>query len=269
MIRFLKVIVRNFEYLFKGRGLGILDKIKLKFIPRFKQSKLSFFSKPFELNDSSSFVSTYEELFIKKIYEFKTDRKDPLIIDCGANIGLSAIYFKKLYPAARIIAFEPDETIFRLLKKNVLSQNMIDIELHQKAVWILNGDLTFFSQGGLSGHIVGEQGGNTIQVPCIRLRDYLNQPIDFLKIDIEGAEYEVLKDVKDLLIHVKYLFVEYHSDRSSEQCLDEILKILKESGFRYHIQEAFSSEQPFMGVRVMLDNDLQLNVFAYKESRYV
>jgi hypothetical protein len=48
------------------------------------------------------------EIFVNAEYEFRADHDQPCIIDCGANIGLSVLFFKALYPHATVIAFEPD-----------------------------------------------------------------------------------------------------------------------------------------------------------------
>jgi predicted O-methyltransferase YrrM len=58
-------------------------------------------------------------IFLKaKIYRFNSLITKPLILDCGANVGVSVLYFKRLYPDAEIIAFEPDEDVFAILKQN-------------------------------------------------------------------------------------------------------------------------------------------------------
>ena len=62
----------------------------------------------------------------------------PFIIDCGANIGLSVIYLKNLYPDAEIVAFEPDEQNFQLLQKNIASFGFKNVEARKEAVWTEN-----------------------------------------------------------------------------------------------------------------------------------
>ena len=57
-------------------------------------------------------ITTFREVFIKFDYFFKTNIKQPFIVDCGSNIGLSILFFKMIYPHCRIIAFEPDEEAF-------------------------------------------------------------------------------------------------------------------------------------------------------------
>lgn len=59
----------------------------------------------------------FNKIFKRQIYNFQIDNPAPYIIDAGANIGLGVIYFKKLFPDAEIIAFEPDPNIFAVMKK--------------------------------------------------------------------------------------------------------------------------------------------------------
>jgi hypothetical protein len=106
--------------------------------------------------------------------------------------------------------------------------------------------------------------GNAVDVRTARLRNYLTTPIDFLKLDIEGVEYEVLKDCKDLLPNVKNLFIEYHVMAEEEQKLDEILSWVSAAGFRYYIKEAWDNvTHPFM--KDYKDYyQMQLNIFCYR-----
>jgi hypothetical protein len=92
----------------------------------------------------------------------------------------------------------------------------------------------------------------------------LDQSIDLLKLDIEGAETEVLLDCEGALDTVEHLFVEYHSYIGQEQRIDEVLRVLREAGFRIHVQPELTSEQPF--VKLQQDNsmDNRLNIFGYR-----
>jgi FkbM family methyltransferase len=175
------------------------------------------------------------------------------------------IYFKKLYPKAKIIAFEPDKEIFAMLQENVGRFDFSDVTLKSEAVWVNNDTLHFRSQGGLSGQLTRQSSGERItDVKGFRLNELLNQPVDFLKIDIEGAESEVLQDCKDQLQNVANIFVEYHSRSDGRQKLDEILSIFTNVGFRYQIHEAFVSPNPYLNIDKLLDMDLQLNIFGYR-----
>jgi FkbM family methyltransferase len=264
--KLLKIIYRNLIYLFYGKGISFISKVELKTKKRFEKGTLRFYGQKFRYTDAASFVSTYEEIFIKRIYQFNSKSNQPYIIDCGANIGLSVLAFKQQYPNATILAFEPDTKISSMLIENIKSLQLTNVEVVPKAVWTHEGEIHFHEQGGLSGSIIEDKNTaiSTISLPSIRLKDYLNRKIDFLKIDIEGAEYEVLKDCKDALFQVDFLFIEYHSMLTSEQHLDEILSIIKNAGFRYHIQEAATSPQPFIYLHSVHGMDLQLNIYCYR-----
>ena len=236
----------------------------LKKIPRYTVAKTVLLGKNIELADVPSFFSMYREIFKKEIYKFKTEAKKPYIIDCGANIGLSIIYFKKLYPKAEIIGFEPDKKIFDMLKNNMQSFGYNDVKIIQKALWNKGGETIFFSEGADAGRLADKnEMTNPATVMTTSLRGYLGRPVDFLKIDIEGAEMAVIKDCADLLINVKNLFVEYHSFSDKEQKLDTLLGILKKAGFRYYIYNfGVLSHHPFEEKKTYLGMDMQLNIYA-------
>jgi len=240
---------------------------RLRRIRRYQQTYTSLLGRRLELVDAPSFLGLYSELFEHEIYRFETLRKSPLIIDGGANVGVSVLYFKKLYPECRIIAFEPDPVIFAVLKKNCETFELRDVELIPKALWSSETMLTFQQEGSDGGRISqAEDRTNLISVPACRLKDYLHTEVDLLKLDIEGAETEVLRDCADGLSNVRRLFVEYHSFEASQQTLDEILSILRELDFRIHMHCPVSSPRPFVNRSVNLGMDFQANIFAFRPS---
>ena len=231
-----------------------------------QEGSIILFGKQFYYHYGLAFYDTYKEIFTKKIYEFNANNPKPIILDCGANMGVSILYFSKRFPNAKILAFEPDETVLPFLEKNIQSQNLQNVELFKKAVWTEESELSFYTDSGLGGRI-GIEYGNQIpaKIKSVRLRDFLNQPIAMLKIDIEGAEYDVLKDCEDKLRNVQHVFLEYHSFYNEEQHLEDILSIFKRQGFRYHLRESFSRSRPFIDKRLVNEKfDMAINVFAYK-----
>lgn len=223
----------------------------------------TLFGKKMKITNFFWYIHGLNEIFLDETYRFYSEKDTPLILDCGANIGLSTIYFKKLFPKSKIISFEADKNIAEILSSNLLSFGINDVKIVDKAVWTEDTILEFKSDGAVGGQIVkGEEGANKIK--ATRLKEYLNTEIDFLKIDIEGAEYDILMDCADRLINVKNIFIEYHSFLKNEQKLDEILLILKKSGFKYYIKEAWNNmPMPFVDNRKS-HYDLQLNIFAYR-----
>lgn len=208
----------------------------------------------------------YNEIIVRGMYEFNSSSSTPFIIDLGANIGLSTIYFKRLFPQSKILAFEADKNVFICLRKNLNSFGLKDIDLINKAVWDSDAFVRFLPEGSDAGRVINDfEDGEGELVETVRLSTFIDRKVDFLKIDIEGAECVVLKEIKDRLFFVERIFIEYHSFCNKPQDLDEILAILKIYGFRYHIQQnGFISGKPFISLKEYLKMDLQLNIFGYR-----
>jgi len=219
--------------------------------------------------DPKSFLHTVDELFIDQIYKFRTNNPSPYIIDCGAYIGTSILYFKTNYPNSKILAFEPDKENFDLLNKNINNWKVEDVNIINKAIWINNEIISFEEKGEMSGKIqTSNQSSNFKQVKAQRLFDLLDKKIDFLKIDIESAEYEVLKDSSSRLNNVQNLFIEYHGMYNEMYKLNDILKILESCNFYFYIKEAGETyKMPFWEESTIYDFDVQLNIFAFRDSK--
>jgi FkbM family methyltransferase len=216
--------------------------------------------------DPLSFLHAIKEIFVDEIYLFKTTNASPLIIDCGGYIGISALFFKLNYPQSKVVVFEPDSENFDLAKENIDSWGFENIELHKKAVWINSEDLEFYESNSMASSVHAiNTGGNKVKVSAIRLKDFLDQKVDFLKIDIEGAEYEVLLDIKSRLLNVEKMFVEYHGYYHEMNKLNTILNILTEENFKWYIKEAENVyPRPFYDKKIIDTYDVQLNIFAFK-----
>ena len=238
---------------------------RLRSVPRYHPATTEILGKPLELVDSSSFIWMYHEIFEREIYRFRANTENPYIIDCGANIGLSVLYFKRLYPHSHIVAFEPDEAIFAVLARNIKNQDCADVELHCRAVWQAETTMSFAGDAADAGRLsrAGEAGNKSVRT--VRLRDYLGRPVSLLKIDIEGAETLVLEDCVDLLGNVDNLFVEYHSLVDEPQTFHSLLAILAGAGFRVHLHPENISPQPFLERNAPTQMDMQLNIFAFRE----
>ncbi len=226
----------------------------------FKSFKL-FYKRPYE------FIKTYEELFIDEIYRFETKNEQPIIIDCGANIGLSSIYFKTIYPKAILHAFEPDATLFELLKQNIEVNDFSKTHLHQAAVWIEDTTLSFSSKGSEGSHIdLSNQSDH--KVKAIKLASFLEQfeQIDFLKMDIEGAEFQVVADCLIGLQKVDNFFLEYHGKVDETKQLYTLLQQVESIGFNVYIKMAADHlKSPFYQKHTGTPYDVQLNIFCYKQ----
>lgn len=237
---------------------------QLKRVPRFQPAVTNIFGKPFEVIDAASFLSTFHQIFEEQIYRFQANTERPYILDCGANIGLSVIYFKQLYPGSTIVAFEADKSISEILRRNVRNFGYDDVEFVNRAVWNSETELNFTSDGSDGGRLSTPNDEPNQVVKTIRLRNYLDHKIDFLKLDIEGAESAVLEDCADRLSNVETLFVEYHSFDGEPQTLHIVTDVLTNAGFRLHVQAPMPAPQPFIKCAPQRGIDMQLNIFAFR-----
>jgi FkbM family methyltransferase len=242
---------------------------KLKILKHLNDGKLShhiLFGKKLYFYNPAELLHGLKEIFIEKCYEQHLP-ENPFIIDCGANIGLSIIYIKRIFPEAEIIAFEPDEKNFKLLEMNVNSYSFNKITLHKAAAWINNEPQQFTVTGTMGSSITTEKTSDSITVNAMKLKDIINRKVDFLKIDIEGAEFEVLKDIEPQLHFVTNLFIEYHGTYHQNHELLEILSIINKCGFEFYIKEAASIyDRPFIDSKNPAWNfDLQLNIFCKRK----
>lgn len=275
ILKILKVELQQYKNRHKENlttGISFYESERINRYPTMQNGSTTIFKTPFLFSDKSGFLHSLQEIFAEETYKFFSEKEDPLIIDCGANIGLSILYFKKLFPKSTILAFEPDEKIFQLLEKNIAQINKENkITAYKKAVWTSDTDLSFFSEGSLAGSSVTDcrKKNNVVTVKAVDLKKYLSETVDFLKIDIEGAENEVIFDIAPLLPNIKNLFLEYHGISDKSQNLGEILNILKHYGFQYYIRVAAETMHfPFCEVMTSSFNQ-QLNIFCYREEKKI
>lgn len=140
------------------------------------------------------------------------------VLDLGANIGLAAVYFAARYPAARIVAVEPDAENFALLLANTAAfgERIIPV---QAAVWDTDGVVNLHEHSDDGEHL-GHWGRNVsarpsaVQVPALSIPTLMARTgldhVDVLKVDIEGAEREVFSGDCAWLDSVGLVMVETH-----------------------------------------------------------
>jgi FkbM family methyltransferase len=242
---------------------------KIVYADRFAEGKAPFLNSTIEYSDGIGFLHSLHEIFIDEVYKFIPKKENPIIVDCGSNIGLSIIYFKHKFPKAKIIGFEPDARIYSILKRNIQSFGYKDVEIYNTAIWTEETELNFYSEGSLAGSTeinYLEDNNKKYKVKTTDLKKVLSQnKVDFLKIDIEGGENTLMPDIAHSINSIPFIFLEYHGMFDHTQQLGEILNILTESGFRYIIQPAISKvEFPFLDSKKEgFEN--QLNIFCKKE----
>jgi len=169
---------------------------------------------------------------------FKLDKG--VFIDVGANIGkYSIILGKKLNDTGKVLAFEPMPEIFKILKKNIDLNNLQNIIPIEIALGDEEGYIEFYldkENVGGGGHSLVKKTENKIKVQVKKLDNILKnlkiKNVDLIKIDVEGAEADVLKGAEKTLkkYHPRIIFEAWN-----EEYLDKIKKVLQP--FNYKIKQ--------------------------------
>lgn len=200
----------------------------------------------FHYRNQSEFELLAREIFEGGEYSFACDQSDPTILDCGSHIGLSVAWFKRCWPKARIIAFEPDPQNFRLLETNVALNGFEGVELLNVAVSTRRGTARLFGDFRApapmaSAHSLRRDWGTQradqwVLVDTVPLADYIIGPIDYLKLDIEGMETEVMKAIEPQLHLVRAIGLEFHGmGARARDDEGELLRLLRDGGFQLSI----------------------------------
>lgn len=206
----------------KGHGLTKNRFVKNSFrlvnslaMSRLKESRIEINGQIMYIDEKDSLGLSFNGFFEPKETEVvkKEIKKNDVVIDIGANIGYYTLIFAQLVgPKGKVVAFEPDPANFELLKKNVLVNKYENVILENKAVSNKNGNLKLFlstKNNGMHRTYPSKWCNESIEINSIRLENYFSneEKIDFVKLDIEGAEYDALMGMKSIIKNNKELVV--------------------------------------------------------------
>jgi FkbM family methyltransferase len=225
------VLNRIRTYLHEYGIIGLLEVICHKYcgIPKVLLAyppKLKF---PVRLRFGTTDVLTYHDIIIKDDYSFGLPPSATVIVDAGANIGMASVYYATRFPDARIIAIEAEQSNFEMLQKNV--RGYPNITPIRAALWHSEGYISVTPSPYESlthwGFIVN---GNAGDVPAITIpslmRDFGLDYIDFLKVNIEGAEKEVFEEC-NWQDRIGSVVIELH-DSFKPGCTEVVDRAMKE-----------------------------------------
>lgn len=178
---------------------------------------------PITLRAGNSDLEVYKKIFIDEEYALPFDSPILSIIDLGANTGMASLYFHRAFPNAQIVTIEPDPANFEILTRNL--SGIPNVKPIRAAVWTHDGEIQLFDPGiGAWGLQVSENttsSAPSVSVPAISLpsllREFPSGHLDLLKIDIEGAEKEILENADSWMPSVKAVVIELH-DRYKPGC---------------------------------------------------
>jgi len=170
-------------------------------------------------------------------------KKGDIVVDVGASIGYYTLIAAKIVgDTGKVFAFEPESKNFEILKKNVEINKYNNVTLEQKAVSDVNGKINLYLSKGIGFHSTINPDTTTpiIPIESVKLDDYFRElnlidKIDFVKIDVEGAEFRVLNGMNTILEQSKNLkifteFMKYFLVQVGVEPKD-MLNLLLNNGF--------------------------------------
>lgn len=145
----------------------------------------------------------YKEIFIDGCYDYPTLHAEATIVDIGANTGLFSIRMKQLYPQSTLYCFEPFPTNFQQLQKNITMSGFQGVNIFQQGVGgHTRKEKLFIHKTNVGGHSIfqAETGGTSfVHIEIVSLKEvFKTQGVtkcSLLKLDCEGAEYEIIKSI--------------------------------------------------------------------------
>jgi FkbM family methyltransferase len=217
-----------------------------RFVGKGAAGSVRLLSSTYTYSKRASLYGMFREIFIDQNYYIPPTDKPLTIIDCGTNIGVSLLYFRTQAPNATITAFEPNPHTYQIVQTNVKTNNL-NVTIHPVGLGQAKTTATFYTDskdlasqsGSTTGHLATKNYELTsLMVDIEPLSTYITGPVDILKLDVEGAEGEVLTELadSDTLRHIKQIFIEYHFDGvHTKYPLGAMLSILENAGFTYAI----------------------------------
>ena len=197
--------------------------------------------KPVRLRPSTKDLFTLEEVYCQGVYTAVLEQMKDVttIIDLGANIGISSVFFLDAYRDAKVFAVEPDPLNFELLKTNLKSYaNRVDTFLgglwqeNSKAIFARRQDKRLVNEGRIIGGMKSPGQDNEVVVEGLTISSLIEKSsfdkVDVLKVDIEGNEEELFRGRKDWLENVRCIAIEFHDGTREKTEFD---KVVGEYGF--------------------------------------
>lgn len=195
------------------------------------------------LRNSTSDAHCFNQVFLDLDYDFDLDFRPSFIVDCGANVGLSSLFFHRKYPEAEIVAVEPETSNYEMLVKNAAAYK--NIHPLRYGIWNKNINLEIIDESKGEdkwGFKVQETSpGTPGSIEAITIAEIMKRfgrdEIDVLKIDIEGSELEVFSsNYESWLPKTRIIMIELH-DRTRKGCAKTFFQTLFKYDFsinQYH-----------------------------------
>ncbi|MEI8298397.1 MAG: FkbM family methyltransferase [Pseudomonadota bacterium] len=170
---------------------------------------------PLRMRAGTSDRGCFNQIFVNGEYDTPYPGKPRLIIDAGANVGYATVRFASLYPEAKIIAIEPEQANYEMLKTNIAPYP--GVRTLMSGVWPCTAPLTIDNPHDRPWAFrVRAAHPGEASFPAVSIQDLLAQSgettLDILKLDVEGTEHDLFSDpgCHEWISRTNMIFVETH-----------------------------------------------------------
>lgn len=197
---------------------------------------------------NSTDIHIFTEIWIQNIYKKKNFdiKKNDIIIDIGANIGLFSLWAYQFCKNGQIYGYEPNNDNFKMFEKNIFENNITNISIFKKIVSNVEGTRKLYQTNDFGTNTIYGSKNDAVDVQSTTLEKIFNENnlsnCDLLKMDCEGAEYEILLNLSDTIFKkINKICLEYHNMEELEYNVNDL--IIKLEKQKYKIEFFPTSKQ--------------------------
>lgn len=209
-------------------------------------------------------VNTSDALMIWEIWKAKVydDVRIPIyagnvVVDIGAHIGAFAVRAARLAQGGQVYAYEASPKNFALLTENRKINNLGNVYIENSAVSNQRGMMPFYtpSDNCILGSLLQNTSSFIETVPTKTLSDIIAEhaitQIDFLKVDVEGAEFDILfANPEETLSKTRQIAMEFHEFKGDKRSYHDLVNLLSTHGFKVVVEKAKFPQPSWFGTRI-------------------
>ena len=209
-------------------------------------------------------VNTSDALMIWEIWKAQVydDARIPIcagdvVVDMGAHIGAFAVRAARLAQGGKVYAYEASSKNFALLTENRKLNNLGNLYIENSAVSNRCGMMPFYtpSDNRILGSLLQTTSGYVEMVPTTTFSDIITKhaikQIDFLKIDVEGAEFDILfTNPNETLSKTRQIVMEFHEFKDDKRSHYELVNLLSSQGFEVAVEKAKFPQPNWFGTKI-------------------
>jgi FkbM family methyltransferase len=214
----------------------------------------------FKVRVNTSDILVVWEIWRAKVYD---DVRIPIsagdiVVDMGAHIGAFAVRAARLAHRGQVYAYEASAKNYALLTENRQLNGLKNLHIENSAISDRCGELPLYTPAGNSilGSLLQETSSFKEMVQSTTfsaiIAEHALEQVDFLKVDVEGAEFDILFDCSDeTFAKIRHLVIEYHDFEGGKRSHLDLVNLLNLHGFKVVVEKGIFPQPHWFGTRII------------------